>query len=98
MKTLFKRLLYSSLIGITGAIIVLNIFSNVILNDLKKYNQLHIDRNYLYDSGIICTQLYFMNPSRVNQLTCDTINVKISSINNELKSFYFTNLYLKAMK
>ncbi|OUR69333.1 hypothetical protein A9Q76_09925 [Arcobacter sp. 31_11_sub10_T18] len=98
MKTLIKRLFYSSLIGITGAIIALNIFSNVILDDLKQYNQLHIDRNYLYDSAIICTQLYFMNPNGVNQLTCDKINAKISSINNELKNFYFTNLYLKAMK
>ena len=98
MKTLFKRLIYSIIIGLTGAIIALNIFSNIILNDLKQFNELNISRNYLYDSAIICTQLYFMNPNGVNQLTCDKINEKISSIDNELKSFYFTNLYLKAMK
>jgi len=97
MRTLIKTIFYSSLIGITGAVIALVIFSNALV-DFRQYNELRISRNYLYDSAIICTQLYFMNPNPVNQLTCDTINEKISLINIELESFYFTNLYLKAMK
>jgi len=97
MKTFFKRLFYSSLFGITGAVIALVIFSNAV-NDIRQYNELRISRNYLYDSAIICTQLYFMNPNPITQLTCDSINKKISVINNELESFYFTNLYLNAMK
>jgi len=98
MKAFLKKLFYSSIIGITAAILALNIFSNVIIDDLKEFNELNISRNYLYDSAIICTQLYFLNPNRVNQLTCDTINSKIAHINNELKSFYFAKLYVKAMK
>jgi len=98
MKAFFKKLFYSSIIGITAAILALNIFSNVIIDDLKQFNELNISRNYLYDSAIICTQLYFLNPNRVNQLTCDKINSKIAHINNELKSFYFAKLYVKAMK
>jgi len=97
MKTFIKRLFYTSLFGITGAVIALVIFSNA-LSDFRQYNDLRISRNYLYDSAIICTQLYFLNPNPVNQLTCDTINEKISLINIELESFYFTNLYLKTMK
>ncbi len=98
MIDIIKKLFYSSIIGIVCAIIAINIFSNVIIDNLKQYNNLHINRNYLYDSSIICTQLYFMNPSEVTKLTCDNINTRISTINEELKNFYFANLYLNAMR
>ena len=98
MKSIIKRLFYSTIIGIICAVIAINIFSEVIINDLKKYNKLYISRNYLFDSAIICTQLYFMNPNKVNKLTCDKVNNKIDSLNKELKDFYFANLYLKAIR
>jgi len=98
MGKLIKRLFYSSVIGIVCALLAINIFSDVIIDDLTQYNKLHENRNYLYDSAIICTQLYFMNPSKVNKLTCDKINNKISSLNKELNNLYFANIYLNAMR
>ena len=98
MKTLIKRLFYSTLVGIFCAVLTINIFSDIIIDDLKEYNEVFTSRNYLYDSAIICTQLYFMNPSNVNKLTCVKINNKINTLNEELENFYFANLYLKAMR
>jgi len=98
MKVLLKRLFYSSVIGMVCAIIAVNVFSSVIIDDLKQYNKLHISRNYLYDSVVICSQLYYMNPNPVTKLTCENINNKISVINDELKNFYFANLYLNTMR
>lgn len=97
MKTV-KRIFYSSIIGIFCALVAINIFSEFILDDLKQYSRLHIDRNSLYDSAIICTQLYFMNPTEINKLTCDKISNKIEYINNELDNYYFANLYLNTVK
>ena len=98
MKIIIKKLFYSTVFGIVCAIIAINIFSSVILDELKQYNKLFSTRNYLYDSAIICTQLYFMEPNKVNKLTCDKINNKINLLNDELKDFYFANLYLKTMR
>ena len=98
MKKILIRVFYSCVIGILSAIIVINIFSNIIVDELKQYNDLYISRNYLYDSAIICTQLYFMNPDKINELTCEKINDKISSLDKELHNFYFANLYINAMK
>lgn len=98
MKKMIKRLFYSSIVGVVCAILAINIFSNIVIDDLKQYNNIYTSRNYLYDSAIICTQLYFMNPNKLNKLTCEKINNKINSLNNELKDFYFVNLYLNAMK
>ncbi len=98
MKKILIRLFYSSIIGILCAIVVVNIFSNVIIDELKQYNELYISRNYLYDSAIICTQLYYMNPSKVNKLTCEKIHNKINSLDERLNDFYFANIYFKAMR
>lgn len=98
MKKILKRLFYSSVVGILCAILAINIFSDIVIDDLKEYNNIYASRNYLYDSAIICTQLYFMNPNKLNKLTCEKINNKINSLNSELKGFYFANLYLDTMK
>jgi len=97
MKTI-KKFIYSIVIAVFCAVVAINLFFNVIVDDLRQYTKLHLDRNSLYDSAIICTQLYFMNPNRVNQLTCEKITNKIEFINNELGQYYFANLYLGAIK
>lgn len=97
MRT-FKRLFYSSIIGIFCALVAINVFSEFIIDDLKQYSSLHVNRNTLHDSAIICTQLYLMDPSDINKLTCDKINNKIKFLNNKLNNYYFTNLYLNTIK
>lgn len=98
MKDLLKKLFYSSVIGVFCAIVTINIFSDVVIDDLKQYNKIFTNRNYLYDSAIICTQLYYMDPNKTNKLTCEKINKEINSLNNKLDDLFFANLYLNAMR
>ena len=97
MKTL-KKIIYSIVIAGFFAGIVLNILFNILVDDLREYTELHIDRNSLYDSAIMCSQLYFMNPNDVNKLTCKIFTDKIVSIDNKLEKYYFANIYLSAIK
>jgi hypothetical protein len=97
MKTI-KRLFYTTLLGVFFAIVAINIFSSVIIDDLRQYSKLHIDRNSMYDSAVICTQLYFMNPTDVNKLTCEKIMHKIDTINKKLDNYYLADIYLSTIK
>ncbi len=97
MKTI-KIIIYTIVISFFFSSVAMNIFYNVVIDDLNEYSQLNIDRNTLYDTALICSQLYFMNPNMVNQLTCKKITNKIVVLDNKLEEYYLVRFYLSAIK
>lgn len=94
MKSILKKIIYSIIIGTICIIFSINLFSNVIIDELKEYSEVYIDRNHLYDTAIVCTQLYFINPNEINKLTCTKITKRIKELNEKLDKYYFANIYL----
>ncbi|WP_419769804.1 MAG: hypothetical protein ACNI3C_10775 [Candidatus Marinarcus sp.] len=90
MKVFFKRVFYSLIVSLT----IVTLISNLLYKQLEEISSLNHENNYLADAGIICMQLYIVNPTSINKNTCIMIQHAIHKNNQELNNFALASIYL----